>query len=162
MSGWAVLLILVNLVAFGALCADMAEKKGYSAKVHFWIGFVFNVIGLIYEAGLPETPEKTREKLSVLSEIMNEQGTKAPGVIPSVHTSPADPSEAMKRETFSNEMQPIPRKTVGKTSENAGMSVTPTPVAPDLIACPLCGTQQRAGRLLCFYCSAKFIDENNS
>ncbi len=46
------ILSLIEMVIMGFLCKKMRESKGYYGG--FWVGFFFNLLALIYFAGLPD------------------------------------------------------------------------------------------------------------
>ena len=43
---------LIAGVIFGTFTQALATSKGYDKKYFFWIGFLFNIIGLLFVMGL--------------------------------------------------------------------------------------------------------------
>ncbi len=44
---------LFNALIWGYFCSALAHAKGYSNTLHFWGGFLFEIIDMLYLIGLP-------------------------------------------------------------------------------------------------------------
>lgn len=54
---WPLIISYIISQATAMMCCIMARYKGYSATAAVWVGGIMGVIGLIYYAGLPYSPE---------------------------------------------------------------------------------------------------------
>lgn len=52
---WIVL--IMTCIVCGAICGDIASKKGHGFGGNFALGFFFNFLGVLYVIGIPETLE---------------------------------------------------------------------------------------------------------
>ncbi|MHB1484468.1 MAG: hypothetical protein ACYCYI_07355 [Saccharofermentanales bacterium] len=52
---WIFIIAIIYCIINGALCSNLAGKKGYKKTDVYWVlGFIFGIIGLIYVNGLPD------------------------------------------------------------------------------------------------------------
>ena len=54
---WPVILAYIIAQACAAMCSNIARYKGYNKTAAVWVGGILGIIGLIYYAGLPYSPE---------------------------------------------------------------------------------------------------------
>lgn len=59
------LLELLILLAFGAVCAMIANSRGRSGLIWFFIGFIFNCFGLIVLLVLPNLDEEEQKEVRI-------------------------------------------------------------------------------------------------
>ena len=66
-------ILLVQCGIFGAICMKIAEDKGRSGGLWFWVGFVFGVWAIIVAAILPKkvTVSKEMTNVNTLREYKN-------------------------------------------------------------------------------------------
>jgi len=68
--GMTVAYMVVGGLICGGSCSTIASEKGYSSGFAFLTGLIFNLIGLIYYAGLPD--KKSQDLLAQLISIQAE------------------------------------------------------------------------------------------
>lgn len=56
----------------GYVAVDIASKKGYEGISFFVLGFIFNIIGILWAIGLPETQEYRIQQAIALSDSLEE------------------------------------------------------------------------------------------
>ena len=66
----AILVLVALLIIYigGDISARLADKKGYFGSKYFFLGFFLSILGIIYVAGLPESDEHLKRRISYLSE----------------------------------------------------------------------------------------------
>lgn len=63
--------VIVCLICGFASC-DIAIKKGYGGVAPFFLGLLFNILGVLYAVGLPETLEVKREHALEIEKAIKE------------------------------------------------------------------------------------------
>lgn len=158
------LIIIGSGLVCGFIACFVASEKGYSGITAFFWGFLFNFVGVLYAAGLPESIDKKVEHALIIDQAVAKQRVEAEKRAEAEREYDRRERERqeyakakMERVKAEQEHSGIQADASGFKGKNGGKAVKPIEISPDAISCPLCGLEQRTPRIVCFGCGAKFM-----
>lgn len=63
---WPAVVLFITSLIFAVMCRKIAKYKGYNDSLASWVGAILGIIGLIYYAGLPYSPDYVKSVLKRL------------------------------------------------------------------------------------------------
>ncbi len=130
----------------------LASRKGYTE--YYWTGFLLQIVGLIYVAGLPVNDDKSVTLMADAIQAAMQGSYTTP--LSNAAPSPADPAnDPLREKSETTEQQPA--WTAPPVIDHSDQVVAATRAETEgFVICPLCGTEQPEANKSCWKCRANF------